>query len=268
MRLYSRDYRELLDEEFEEWMRLRKEEIVSEENGVTIRTPKFHEYPKAARHYLSLFPNNYLDPVDLKTKQDSFTKLIYLFDKKLSEEGINERGIYQFIKNNEAYFIIASILREYYNFGHHNAFIFPEFKLGNSFEVDYLLVGQNSDGWHFVFVEIQEPYGMIVLQSGEFGKCIREGLSQVSNWEAWLEANYPSLHETFDKSRNDKEVLPEEFYRLDKTRINFLVVAGRRSDFTKTTYRRARSYHDSRTTITHYDKLVDASLKLLERSTY
>lgn len=42
---------------------------------------------------------------------------------------------------------------EDYDFGHHEAFIAPEQALGSDYRVDYMLLGRNSIGHHFVFIE-------------------------------------------------------------------------------------------------------------------
>lgn len=50
------------------------------------------------------------------------------------------------------------MLKGNYNFGHHDAYIIPEFMLGNSYKVDYLLIGKSSRGYEFVFIELEKPY--------------------------------------------------------------------------------------------------------------
>ena len=268
MNLYDRDYSELKEDEHKYWEKMLEEEKANKKGQFFFRIPKFREHPKAIRHFQSLFPNNYLDPVDLTSRAEDFAEIVTEFENELVSEEVNERSICKFIKDKKAYFIIASLLKEFCNFGHHDTFIFPEFQLGNTWEVDYLLVGRNSDGWHFLFIELQEPTGQIVLQDGEFGKCFREGFAQLKNWESWLEAHYPTLKETFDKSRNRKRDLPDEFYTMDKTRINYCVISGRRIDFTPVTYRRARDYRKQLTIVTHYDKLVESAINIINQAVY
>ena len=83
----------------------------------------FRQYPKAIRHYNSLFPNNYMDVVELedfeslKNKLDDFKTL-------LDSKDVKERDILNFIRNHKAYFIIASLLKRYFDFGHHEAYLF------------------------------------------------------------------------------------------------------------------------------------------------
>ena len=63
--LFDRDYTRLTDEEVHE-----KEKIDAEGGHVVGakfgRKNFFHKYPKAVRHHMSLFPNNYMDIMLLK----------------------------------------------------------------------------------------------------------------------------------------------------------------------------------------------------------
>lgn len=53
----------------------------------------------------------------------------------------NEQEIQKYIKQNRKWFIPGSIFLDY-NFGHHDAYLFPEQKLGNEYAVDYMLLGK------------------------------------------------------------------------------------------------------------------------------
>ncbi|SDY99629.1 protein of unknown function [Proteiniborus ethanoligenes] len=268
MRIYDRDYTKLTEDEINEWEMLKKKEVVKTTGKFNIRKSMFRKYPKAVRHYLSIFPNNYLDIEDLKNEDMLKTSISNFYDF-LSNENIIESDIAKFIKNNKAYFIIGSILKSNYNFGHHDAFIIPEFMLGNSYKVDYLLIGKNSGGYEFVFVELENPYGKITLKDGNLGDTFRKGIKQVFDWDEWLESNYVSLRETFQKYKNPNEQLPNEFFSLDKTRIHYAVVAGRRDAFNLKTYKEKRRYVDKhKILLLHYDNLCDSAKSTIGKPTY
>ena len=78
----KRDYRYLSDEESLEFKAIKDEEIVSDKGLLTIRKSLFHEYSKAARHNMQLFPNHYLDIMDLRrpdilmSKANEFNKIL------------------------------------------------------------------------------------------------------------------------------------------------------------------------------------------------
>lgn len=266
MKLYDRDYTRLTAEEITEWQRYDKEHT-KQVGKLLVRTGAFRSYPKAVRHFKSLFPNNYLDIVELKDEERLRTTLASF--RGLLDGDVNERKVLSFILENRAYFIVASLLKAYFRFGHHEAHIFPEFQLGNSYKVDHLLVGLSSGGWHFVFVELEAPKGDITLENGDLGVAFRKGLSQVADWNTWLEERYSALSETFDKHRRSELPLPREFIQLDKTRLYFVVVAGRRSDFNDRTYRIQRKRQmDSSELILHYDNLLDAAENVIGQNTY
>lgn len=267
MKLYNRDYNKLTPSENEKWLSLRQEEVVGKLGKLKIRRSRFLDYPKAARHFISLFPNNYLDIVELKDEEGLKSQLDQ-FRRLLDSDDVTERKILNFINQECAYFIIGSILKRYFHFGHHDAFLFPEFQLGNSYQVDHLLVGKSSDGWHFVFIELEAPVGNITIASGDLGSVFRKGLAQVSDWDAWLQARYSSLAETFNKSRGS-ERLPDEFFTLDKSRIHFVVIAGRRADFKEKTYRIRRTKNNENSEmILHYDNILDAAGYVIGELTY
>lgn len=64
------DYRSLNPEQIEIRNDFMKKEIVKiTQSGMEIKRSLFWEYPKFLRCHQSLFPNNYLDVVELKDKQ-------------------------------------------------------------------------------------------------------------------------------------------------------------------------------------------------------
>lgn len=265
MKIYERNYAILTEVEKEEWDNVKQKEIVYIGGKPSrIRHNLFRDYPKAARHYLSLFPNNYLDLQD-SCLEDSINSC----KKLLTDKNTNERTLLNFIKETKAYFIVASILKGNYNFGHHDAFIIPEFMLGNSYKVDYLLIGKNSGGYEFVFVELEKPYGNITIGDGELGDAFRKGLNQIEDWQEWLEANYSSLYETFEKYRHPDMLLDSEFYKYDRTRMHFSVIAGRREDFNDKTYRLKRKIkEEQKILLLHYDNLLDSARNVIGEASY
>lgn len=264
MGLYDRDYRILHDEEKREYEQI----LVREREGMRgiIRRNLYYLYPKAARHFYTLFPNNYLDPFDLRDKgqrHEDIESLRIL----IGSGGSKERQILNLISERKSYFIVGSILKENYNFGHHGAYVFPEFPLGSAYKVDYLLIGENSDGHHFVFVEMESPGGRTVLSDGNFGEALRSGINQTQDWNSWLENDFPSLRSEFAKHIKRDDKLPDKFYRLDKTRIHYVVVAGVREEFSqKTRARRRKFLLDSEVRILHYNNLIDGAQKLIENN--
>ncbi|HFU7058165.1 TPA: Shedu anti-phage system protein SduA domain-containing protein [Bacillus cereus] len=266
MRLYQRDFMGITEEEKEKWEEVQKEELLNQEGP---HRPNYaHMYPKAIRHYLSYFPNNYMDYSELKDKAARFTRLTEEYKKAIDNTKSKESNIKSFIKENEAYFIIASLLKDY-DFGHHDVYLFPEFYLGNSFKADYLIAGRNSAGFHFVFVEMEGLYDKITLKDGTLGDTFRKGIRQINEWKRYLSTNYPTLEETFRKYKNPNLPLPNEFLKYESGRIHYVVVAGRRDDFTDQTYWERGEFKDNqKIAILHYDNLYDKAKATIGGNTY
>jgi hypothetical protein len=272
--LYDRDYRILTNEEKCSWEKLENAlyKIKAKKGGLISPETlnKYHQnIPVAAYYYQQLFPNHYLDTDELKNKD----RLITIMEgfKKILESEATERDILNFINRKKAYFIIASILKGFhYCFGHHKAFAFKEFELPTNHVVDYLLIGKNSGGYEFIFVELENPFGQVTTSDGEFGVTIRKGLKQVNDWDCWLENNYHSLKQLYDKYLGKHITdLPREFYELDKSRLHYAVVAGRRKDFSKKTYQlKRRLLKTNNILLLHYDNLIDSTDLLLKGGNY
>ena len=268
--LSTRDYRTLTKEEESELL-MANEYLATckEKNTIAVSAEELLKYhslkPTAAYHYESLFPNNHLSPDDLDDKE-KLSKIESEFIKLL-ENDISERNILNFINKNSYYNLIASLFQSGYTFGHHDAYLFKEFEFPSTYKADYLLVGKNSHGYHFLFIELENPYGSITKSNGNFGTTIRKGIEQVKDWDKWIEGNYHSMNLIFRKYKNERIELPTEFNTLDKSRINYIVIAGRRSDFTEKTYEEKRKLaRNENIQIMHYDNLVDSFRKL--QSTY
>jgi hypothetical protein len=266
MKLYTRDFSKLTDEElssktkFEEIRR----KIHSRDDFNII--PK--EHFKSIMHYNSYFPNNYLCHTDLSPKNDDFFAITEIFLNLIDDKSIIERKILKFIKEYEAYFIIASIVKDY-SFGHHSLFVFPEFQLSNDYKPDYVIVGKNSDGHHFIFVELESPYGNIIIGDGNFGEAIRTGINQTRDWNVWLQKNFSQIRQEFEKYSKENDILPNEFHNFDATRIHYVVIAGRRTDFDEKSRRLRREEFDTRKTkIMHYDNLIETAQRVIKEKSY
>lgn len=270
MNLFERNYLDgLTEREQEEYSDIIKQENAKANNRKFGRIALLSKYPPAARHYFSLFPNNHLDIYELKTAvnvDQTNEKFIDL----VSDSSSTERDILRYINHTPAFHIIGSILRGCsYRLGHHNAYLFPEFPLGTSYQADYLIVGNKSGGYEFVFVELEAPNGSITTNNGELGTTFRKGIAQVNNWNRWLQENYGSLSEYFEKHIKHGDTLPREFVKYDSSRIHFVVVAGMRKDFSDTTYRIAREHRDKQNIqLLHYDNLYDFACEAPSFPTY
>jgi len=124
---------------------IQEREIVYHDGKPTkIRKSLYHEYSKAARHFLSLFPNKFADRIELAKDKAMLSHILEQFKALIDKTITTERQILNFLNAEDAKFIPASIVSRGYNFGHHALFVFPEFPLTVNHKPDFLLVGQNS----------------------------------------------------------------------------------------------------------------------------
>ncbi|MDD2797462.1 MAG: DUF4263 domain-containing protein [Bacteroidales bacterium] len=259
--LYERDYRYLSEDEV---IQLNKAENYLDKsskktNSISVKALfKYHELkPDASYFYQSLFPNNFLSTKTLKNKDE--LKQVEIKFEALLNTNPSERIILNFINQNKYYNLIAAIFHYGFNFGHHDAYLFKEFEFPSTFKADYLLVGKNSHGFHFIFIELENPVGSITNKDGEFGTTIRKGIKQVEDWDKWMEGHFNSLSIIFEKLKNQNIELPKEFRILNKSRLNYVVICGRRDDFNDNTYEeKRRLLRDKNINLLHYDNLIDS----------
>lgn len=267
MKLYSKDYTQLSIYEQGEFYQYTRNDRWGKSGTLYVKREEFVKCSKAVRHYMHLFPNNYLDSVELK-EVDKLRPIAEKFERLLERKNCSERDILEFVKVNGAYFIIGSVLGNY-NFGHHEAYLFPEFPLGTSHVVDYLVVGRNSGGYEFVFVEMEDPSRKSVLANGDLGETYRKGISQVEDWKGWLDSSFASLYEVFEKAKNPEITMPREFVKYDSTRIHYVVVSGSRNDYTDKTYRLRRDKRKKDDVLLlHYGSLVASGSGIVGANTY
>lgn len=231
---------------------------------------RYNDYPEAVKHYLSLFPNNHIYLNDMKSKRDLHS-INEAFSSLAHAPDTNEQDILRFINHEpQAYHIIGSIFRAGgFHVGHHDAYLFPEFRLGEDYRADYLLIGKSSGGFEFIFIEFEKSNGRVTLKDGHLGQVIRGGENQIEDWKFWIDTNFSKLKTFFDSEKQFGATLPSEFYNYDSTRMHYVVVGGTREDYNETTYTiRRRKERETGIVMLHYDNLFDASERLLDERTF
>lgn len=274
MNLYKKhNYKNVTEEDWLEYEKIRESEyIFPTSTGIKgkLGKNKFRNYPKSLRHYNSLFPNNYLDILELQKEIEIYQTIEYF--EKLLNSSPNEQHILNFINKNENYFIIASIFK-HYNFGHQGAYLFKEFPLNTQYRVDYLLVGKGSGGYEFIFIELEHPSKNPFKNNGtELSQYYQNGINQVKSWERFLNQQFSSLKPQFNEAKKNNEPLPADFINNDGTRRHYVVISGRREHYEQNSdYSYAiRRYEEksSQIKLLHYDNLVDLSKELIGKNTY
>lgn len=252
MKLFERDYETICSKEEED-----AQKQYSKYSQLRFRTvdgdQRFTHPNLECRKFLwrhnSLFPNNHLEPlwvfkdIDFLSEIDNYRKLIY--------DNGEESEIQKHIKEGRRWFIPSSILEDY-NFGHHDAYLFPELKLGFEYVVDYALLGKNSDGWHVVFVEFEKADCDFILKNqNSESKEVRAGLTQIRNWELWVHNH----REYFLKSSG----ISDKGVDIPIIRFFYCLVVSRRDkmDERAKLLRSQICYKNSSLKIMSFDRLAD-----------
>lgn len=269
MKIYTdKDFcKEPTQEVLDEYKRVKEREKI----GVSLKCARsnlYREYPEAVRHYQSLFPNNHIELFDWKNS-GKMDDLINEFEALVHNEDTIEQNILHFINHRPAHFIIGSLL-SYKDFGHHEAYIFPEFRIANGkYRADYLVIGKNSGGYEFLFIELEAPNSRTTLKSGYSGQATRSGVNQIYDWQREIVAKYNSFTSELKKMSNKPDSLPVEFIECDPTRLHYMVISGTRDDYNDVTYRQRRTKNkESGIGMYHYDNLIDLSRNLKNKDTF
>ena len=261
MNLENRDY--TLFENAEEKNAYEEEKKYEMQKGIksTKNFPRFSHPDEQVRKFIwhkrSLFPNNYLyfaNDIDYQREAKEYREVIY--------SATDEHSIQQYIKENKKWFIPGSIFLDY-NFGHHDAYLFSEQKLGNEYAVDYMLLGKNSDGYNIILVEFEKadtPY-LLNSSNGE-SESVRKGITQIRDWKRWIDQN----RDYFIKNIG----LNELGIDIPIYRIFYYLVVSRRDHMTKKAYdvRSQCMYEMNNIKIVTFDRLASNILELKNRHTW
>ena len=168
---------------------------------------------------------------------------------------IKEHDIQDYIKKNSKWFIPLSILKDY-DFGHHDAYVVPEFAMGSEYKADYLLIGKNSLGWNYIFVEF-EGVNCRFKQNNkrDVTKEVRNGITQIREWRKWIDCCKDYFEKTIGKEIDD--------YNIPTWVFHYCLVVGRRKEMDdEANSLRGQIQSESGIQIITYDRLVD-NIRLL-----
>ena len=232
-----------------------QQEAMYKKRGGHYRHDKNKEMDYFIECATSLFPNNHYSrftPIHDTTKE---------FYQLITSPNTTERAILNWIASNRAWNYLFGLLRRYYRTGHHDDnYIFPEFKIGSSFVADYLLIGNSSDGYQFVFVELEAPNGRITKEKGmRFGEVINKGIEQDKDWQIYIAANWNVIVTELEKHSFPDKKLPRQLYKYSPYQIYYAVIAGLRKDFKNIRDRKLQLENENNITLLHYENLIDVA---------
>lgn len=258
MKLYDRDYTLILNDIEREVYYAQQEYDLRKGLKSNRESPKIshsnEEIRKFLWHSTSLFPNNYLHfgeyrNIDFEDEAKKFRDLIY--------SAKNEQEIQKYIKEEKKWFIPGGIFLDY-NFGHHDAYLFPEQKLGTEYITDYMLIGKNSDGYNIVLIEFEKANTKYLLdgKNSMESESVRKGLGQIKAWKQWIEKDRGYFLRSIGLTQKGIDIpLPRIFY--------YLVVSRRDYMDQRALDNRSQTMYEGRSLkIVTFDRLVDNIRKL------
>ena len=129
-----------------------------------------------------------------------------------------------------------------------------------AYVADYLLIGNSSDGYQFVFVELEAPNGRITKEKGtRFGEVINKGIEQVRDWQMYIAANWNVIVAELEKHSFSNTKLPRQLYKYCPYQIYYAVIAGLRKDFENIRDRKLQLQNENNITLLHYENLIDVA---------
>lgn len=205
----------------------------------------------AVRHLQSRYPENFIDnltlPISAEWYIDQYNQLL--------NASIDERPLQKFFQANP--FMIASILQNT-DFGHHKRYVFPQFQIANKYRPDFVVSGTNSQGYGWIFIELQSPNCHILLKNGQASEQAREGLHQIRTWQDWF-----GNHLDFAKTGMDMEGLHE-------SRMLYYLIIGRRDNYQdeENKWRDREMKVDKSLRIISYDRLIDNFITVISNGNF
>lgn len=165
-------------------------------------------------------------------------------------EAKKENDVQRYIKSNQKWFIPLSILKAY-DFGHHFSCVVPEFQLGSQYRLDYLLVGKNSLGYQFVFVEFEDVnVDFRIKTANAETEKVRKGLNQIRDWKRWIDQNRAYFFAS--------EGIKEFANNVPSWGFRYCLVVSRRDRMDEISNQlRGEMQSETRVTIMTYDRLVE-----------
>jgi hypothetical protein len=181
----------------------------------------------------------------------------------------NEQTVQRFLKRYP--YIVRNALNVHaWNSVHLKA----EFPFGRNYVADFLILSEDSGGWHTVLIELESPTARPFTKKGSPSSALSKGLAQLDEWKIWIGRNDTLFREQLSSlfrldaysehlsssDREDAAAIRDPHTVIDK---EYIVVVGRRSSFADSeTQERRAVYRGRGQQIRSYDRLLDMARHL------
>lgn len=182
----------------------------------------------------------------------------------------NERPIQSFLKRFP--YIVRNALNVH---AWSSVHVQPEFSFGGVYRADFLILSEDSGGWHTV-IELESPMARPFTKYGNPSKALAKGLAQLNKWEIWIGKHdvsfrnqlslllgakcVPKERSSTGDHRHWSATIRDPHTVIDK---HYVVVVGRRSFFCDSDSQEHRGViRGQGRPIATYDRLLDMARQI------
>ncbi len=182
-----------------------------------------------------------------------------------------ERRFGHFLKRNPLLVVKA------FNTGNHTILVCPEFRFGNRFRADFVVLSAHSGGCELHLLELKSVGARIFLDDGTESEPLRRARKQVLDWHRYIESHQHDFREELSRSVVDRNVfhgrnnymkrhIEPKIRDLDfGIRLLYHIVIGRRASQSEDDIKRRSFYHKQTYFEIHtYDRFLDQAILLDE----
>lgn len=187
------------------------------------------------------------------------------FKQLLDCSQTNERDVHAFLKQYQRVIIdVFNISGNYY-------ICVPEFRFGNDFRADFLVLSADSGKWNAAFVELEGPHDAIMLKDETPSSRLRTAQKQISQWEDYFTNHTATVRHDIAKILKGRDDVPA-FNKLARQNTSAFIELANPETWIKRNYhivigRRSGRYSDNTNEpcpgfgygeqVVTYDRLLD-----------
>ena len=155
----------------------------------------------------------------------------------------------------------------------HSKYVLSEFMLGSRYKADLVVLVSYSGAWDVHFIELENTDDKIITKEGKPSARLNSALSQVHDWEEYIELNQSSVKRDLAEACKKRDLLgwsckdsePSNFsgnlLRDPQTAVRFQyhIIIGRRDKIDETTRRKMNQYSKGIAKIGSFDRFLDVA---------
>jgi hypothetical protein len=122
------------------------------------------------------------------------------FKAILDNPKTTERDIHSFLKQ------YPYVVIKLFNISWNYYICVPEFRFGNDFRADFLILSADSGSWQAAFIELEGAHDEIMLKDKTPSKKLRIAQKQISQWDTFFRNHLSTVRHDLAKILKDKDI--------------------------------------------------------------